>query len=92
MWRRWDSDVFLRDSPPDCGTVGKESSVMARRAKGVFCLLAVIAVLLEPLCFSAKSRELSTPPDPGVILEIERSICCVILDLIAAACSMADQG
>ena len=54
---------------------------MARRAKRVFCLLVVIALLLEPLCFSAQSGEPSNLPDPGVILEIERSICCVILDL-----------
>ena len=44
----------------------------------MFCLLVVMAVLLEPLCFSAQSGEPSTP---GVIWEIERSICCVILDL-----------
>ena len=58
-----------------------ESSAMERRAKRMFCLLVVIALLLEPLCFSEQSGEKLNLPDPGVIFEIERSICCVILDL-----------
>ena len=41
-------------------------------------------MLLEPLCFSAQSGEPSTIPDPGVILEIERSICllCDLFEII----------